>query len=209
MTVAGDAIAPGRLTPRYALVAGDVTNTALRAGLASGLGEDSPFQVLAEGETPILRHADAVRPQSWIKLRFGEFAYRDGEGRRIEIDPAWVEDNIVEVVVPLLGRFKCHRDFAALLDDVMRSLVELGATDVVDGDAFYGCWNPRWISDRRGLSRHAWGAAVDINLGNVTDGGPGSPVNPLLLEAMDEAGTTSGHTWVEPDPGHFEWYRDR
>ena len=60
------------------------------------------------------------------------------------------------------------------------------------------------ITGRRDLSRHAWGIAADINFGNDLDG-PGSPVAPLLLSAMEFHGITSGHDWTTPGPGHFEW----
>jgi hypothetical protein len=206
VTVAGDRIAPGRLTARYALVWSDLGEQELRAALAARLEPEAPLQVLAEGATPIFRHADAVRPQSWIKEEFGEFAYRDGEGRCIEIDPEWLEDNIVETELPLLGEVKCHRGFAALLEKVMGELEAAGEGDAIDRRGFLGCWNPRWISDRRGLSRHSWGVAADINFGNPVDGGPGSPVHPRLLAEMEAAGITSGHGWVQADPGHFEWY---
>ncbi len=114
----------------------------------------------------------------------------------------------MERELPLLGRFACHRDFTALLEDIMVDLESAGLESVIDRSAFFGCWNPRWISDRRGLSRHAWGAAVDINLGNATDGGNGSPVNAALLRLTEAAGMTSGHLWVQADPGHFEWFED-
>ena len=206
VTVDPDSMAPGRLTPRYALVRGDVGVPELRAGLAAQLDPETPFQVKAQGEAPLLRHADAVRAQVEIKEQFGEFAYRDGEGRRIEIDPDWVSNNIVERQIPLLCTVKCHRQFADLLDEVIRGLDGAGSSEAIDRSAYLGCWNPRWISGRRGLSRHAWGVAADINFGNSTDGGPGSPVHPVLLEMMAAAEATSGHLWVQADPGHFEWY---
>ena len=78
----------------------------------------------------------------------------------------------------------------------------------IDPDAFFGCWNPRRIANTTRLSRHAFGAAADINFGNSLDGGPGSPVNDELLRRMAMAGITSGHDWSLPDPGHFEWFSD-
>ncbi|MFQ5554583.1 MAG: M15 family metallopeptidase [Acidimicrobiia bacterium] len=208
LTVDGDLLARDRLTPRYALVQGSLSPEALRSGLEAALGIHTPLQVLTVGDTPLARHADSVRPQSHIKLEFGEFAYREGRGRGIEIDPVWEAAHIVETDLPLLGRVKCHRQFAEVLGGVLGALEDAGAGDAIDARSFLGCWNPRWITDRRGLSRHAWGVAADINFGNTLDGGQGSPVHPALLTAMSDAGITSGHEWVQPDPGHFEWVGD-
>lgn len=207
-TIAGRMIAPGRLTPRFVLVKAEMDVSELRAALEAALEPGVLLQVKAEGDTPLLRHADTVRAQVEIKERFGEFAYRSGDGSRVVLDPAWVDANIVERELPLLGRFKCHREFADILESVMNALEGSDLGGVIDRSAFAGCWNPRWIADRRGLSRHAWGAAADINIFNEPDGGNGSPTHPELLRLMDEAGTTSGHTWVQADPGHFEWYTD-
>ncbi len=147
-----------------------------------------------------------VRSQAAIKLQFGEFAYRPSGGGQVIIDPAWVEEHIVTVDIPLLGLTRCHKDFAALLTEVMQSLVDDGLAEVIDPADFAGCWNPRFIAGSTRLSRHAFGVAADINFGNPTDDGPGSPVHPELLARMEAAGIRSGHLWTNPDPGHFEWF---
>lgn len=144
-------------------------------------------------------------PQLTVKQLFGEFAYRPRSGGRVEIDPGWTEANLVTVDVPLLGEIRCHRVYAELLTEVMTSLVADGLDEVIDSGAYQGCWNPRFIAGSTRLSRHAWGIAADINFGNALDAGPGSPVNEELLARMSAAGTTSGHLWTIPDPGHFEY----
>jgi hypothetical protein len=166
---------------------------------------DEAVRVLSSAEVPIFRHADAVLPQIAVKEQYGEFAYRPRGRDRIEIDPAWVEANIVSISVPLLGQITCHREFAEQLRTVMTRLEATGSGDVIDRGAYLGCWNPRFVRDRRDLSRHAWGVAADINFGNdlaATE----SPIAPPLLHAMGSAGIRSGHTWTNPGPGHFEWY---
>ena len=61
-------------TPRFLLVAyrGD------RSELATAIGNAlrRPVRFRAPGETPYLRHGDAVLPQALVKARFGEFWYR-------------------------------------------------------------------------------------------------------------------------------------
>lgn len=147
----------------------------------------------------------AVLAQLRVKEIFGEFSYRPRSGGAVEIDPAWVEANIVSVDLPLLGMTKCHRVFAEILTEVLQGLIDDGLEDLIDPDAFQGCWNPRFIGGSDRLSRHAWGIAADINFFNPLDGLPGSPVNPELLDRMAAAGVTSGHDWSTPDPGHFEY----
>jgi D-alanyl-D-alanine carboxypeptidase len=168
---------------------------------------DYPVRVVGRADTPYFRQGDNVLPQVAIKQRFGEFAYRPGAGERFTIDPAWLDENIVTVDLPLLGVTRCHRDVAELVTEAMERLETMGAADAIDPDAFAGCWNSRFIADRRGISRHAWGAAIDINIFNPLDG-PGSPVDPALVEVMAGLGFTNGSGWLVPDPGHFEWYGD-
>ncbi len=147
----------------------------------------------------------AVLAQLRVKEIFGEFAHRPRSGGAIEIDQDWVDQNIVSVDLPLLGTTKCHRIYADILTEVLQGLIDDGLEDVIDPAAFQGCWNPRFIGGSDRLSRHAWGIAADINFFNPLDGGPGSPVNPELLDRMRAAGITSGHEWSTPDPGHFEY----
>ena len=149
-----------------------------------------------------------VRSQVVIKQAFGEFAYRPTGQMEFVIDPAWLDENIVEVNIPLLGLTKCHKRMAEILTDVMEDLVEQGLSSVIDPSAYAGCWNGRYIAGTYRLSRHAFGAAADINIFNPLHGGNGSPVNPELLERMYAAGLTSGHVWTNADPGHFEYFED-
>lgn len=149
----------------------------------------------------------AVLAQLQVKELFGEFAFRRRADGSLEIDPAWVEANIVTVDLPLLGATKCHRLYTPILTEVLQGLIDDGLSEVIDPVAFQGCWNPRFIAGSDRLSRHAWGIAADINFFNPLDGGPGSPVHPELLERMSAAGVTSGHNWSSPDPGHFEFLR--
>ncbi len=202
VTTRQDPVSLGADRPRYAVVRFDGSREGLEA--AATAFTDSPVRVWAEGEVPVFRHADAVQPQIRIKERFGEFSYRPRGGQRVEIDPDWVDANIVTVNLPLIGAINCHRDFAAMLAEVMTALETDGNGHIVTPASDSGCWNPRFIAGRRDLSRHAWGVAADINWGNAFDS-TRSPVAPPLVAAMAVAGITSGHDWINPDAGHFEW----
>ena len=202
VTAASDSDLLGTDRDRYAVVAFDGTRDQL-AAMVGGL-TDLATRVWGEQDVSVFRHADGVQPQVIIKEMFGEFSYRPSEGRRVEIDPEWVERNIVTVALPLIGTVRCHRLFAEMLRGVMEELEALGGEDIITPESNVGCWNPRFIAGRRDLSRHAWGGAADINWGNALDA-VRSPVAPALLEVMTAAGITSGHQWINPDPGHFEW----
>lgn len=140
-----------------------------------------------------------------VKQLFGEFSFRPSGGRSVEIDPDWFDDNIVLVEVPIIGAMRCHRIFAEALSGVMADLVRDGLEEMIDLPAYQGCWTPRFIGGSKRLSRHSWGVAADINFGNDLDYSLGSPVHPILLNRMAEAGLVSGHRWVVADPGHFEY----
>jgi hypothetical protein len=147
-----------------------------------------------------LRHADAVRPQIAIKLVFGEFFLQPQSGGAIHREAAWVARNIVLADVPLLGEFKCHRVLIPPLVGAMEQLIAEGLDFLIDPDAFRGCDNGRMIGGGRSLSRHSWGAAVDLNY--LLD----IAADPRLIRVMERWGFTSGHTWLISDPGHFEYF---
>jgi len=174
----------------------------LEAAVASFAGE--PVTVRASGEVLVFRHGDSVRSQAAFKQRFGEFAIRpSGDG--FEQERAWRDANIVTETIPLLGSVTCHRDFVPMLRTAMTALEADGKGGLVNRGSFSGCWNPRFIAGRQAISHHSFGAAADINFFEPLDG-PYSPTNPDLLVALYTVGLTSGHVWVNPDPGHFEWF---
>jgi hypothetical protein len=154
-------------------------------------------------ETTWLRHGDAVTPQVFVKATFGEFSFRDGAGRSVEVDPAWVERNIVEAAVPILGTVRCHRDIVEPLRQALGELADDNLSHLVDPAGYAGCWSPRRIGAGLPLSRHAWGIAVDLNIA-ANPRGSFSTQDARLVEALRDAGFTWGGLWLVPDPGHYE-----
>ena len=199
------ALAGGGSGRRVALVDYQGTGEELERILLQANGGEGVRVFGGRGGEDLSDRDRAVLAQIRVKEIFGEFAFRPGSGGTVQIDPDWVEANIVTVDFPLLGATRCHRVFSEIVEEVMQGLVDDGLEDVIDSSAFQGCWNPRFISGSDRLSRHAWGIAVDINFFNPLDGGPGSPVNSELLDRFEAAGVTSGHDWTFPDPGHFEY----
>jgi hypothetical protein len=205
LTLAG-ARTTGVTADRYLLAAyrGERTSvaTAVRRTLPAGL----PARLRGPGETPFFRAGDAVLPQAMVKERFGEFAWRPAPADGFIQDPAWQAASLATARVPILGRVRCNRVLLPALAGAMGELRQRGLARLVDPKAYAGCWNPRLTRSGSGVSRHAWGAAVDLNIaGNPT--GLASAQDPRLVEVMERWGFTWGGRWLVPDPAHFEWLR--
>lgn len=188
--------------PRYLLVRYTGDRVALEATIRDLLPAGVQARIRGPGETPYFRYGDAVLPQAHVKAAFGEFAYRPGPGRSFHQDPVWVEANIVTASLPILGRETCHRSFLPALRGALEELETRGLGHLVRSSA--GCWNPRSIGPDRGISRHAWGAAIDLNY-TENPTGTGSAQDPRLVEAMERWGLGWGGFWLVPDPAHFEY----
>ena len=205
--VTDDPISPVS-TDRYALVSSNMARQAFE-DLVRGLYEGpAPLRIRTEGETPWLRHGDAVLPQVFIKQALGEFSYTQVGESTFDQDETFVEMNIVTERVPLLGEVRCHRRVVEMLAGAMTTLVDAGLAHLVEPAGFAGCWFPRFISPTvgvsSGLSRHAWGAAVDLNAGSNPVGSSGNQ-DARLIETMENWGFTWGGDWLVPDPMHFEF----
>jgi hypothetical protein len=205
VTTAG-ARAAGITRDRYLLLTYRGGRDAVAAAVRRILPARLPVRLRGPGETPFFRAGDAVLPQAMVKERFGEFAWRKGAGAAYLQDPAWVAANLATARVPILGRVRCNRALLGALAGAMGELRQRDLGRLVDAEAYAGCWNPRLTRGGGGVSRHAWGAAVDLNVaGNPT--GLASAQDPRLVEVMERWGFTWGGRWLVPDPAHFEWLR--
>lgn len=195
-------------TVRYALIRTDMRRAEFESTVRSMYDGPAPMRIRAEGETPWLRHGDAVLPQVLIKLALGEFSYRNRIGTAFEQSRTFIREHIVTAEVPILGEIVCHRTVSEMLKGAMNQLVEEELGHLVDPSGFAGCWNPRFTrtvtGSSAGLSRHAWGAAVDINAPANPYGSHGTQ-DPRLVEIMQSWGFTWGGDWLVPDPMHFEY----
>ena len=196
----------GLTRDRYALLAYRGGRAAVARAVRRALPTGLPVRLRGPGETPFFRAGDAVLPQAMVKERFGEFAWRPAGGGDFAQDPAWQAANLATGRVPILGRVRCNRVLLPALAGAMRELERHNLAGLVDPAAFAGCWNSRLTRSGTGVSRHAWGAAVDLNVaGNPT--GLASAQDPRLVEVMERWGFTWGGRWLVPDPAHFEYLR--
>ena len=202
----------GVVTSRYVLLRAGGDRAVLEATVRAMHPGASPLRIRAEGESPWLRHGDAVLPQAFIKLALGEFAIRNLGDGEFEIEAAWLEENVVTAEVPLLGSVTCHRVVLEMLTGAMAELEAAGLAHLVDRAGFAGCFEPRLIRSSNGRptlpSRHAWGAAVDLNAPTNQVGTAGTQ-DPRLVEVMARWGFTWGGEWLVADPMHFEFLVDR
>lgn len=193
---------------RYALVETELSRAVFEGRVREMHEGPTPLRIRAEGESRWLRHGDAVLPQIFIKLALGEFSYRAGDSSRLAQSRDFVVENIVTRDVPVLGSVTCHRLVLEMLAGAMSQLAEEGLGHLVDPGEYAGCWNPRFIrtvaGTPAGISRHSWGAALDINAVSNPLGSSGSQ-DPRLVEIMAEWGFIWGGDWGVPDAMHFEY----
>jgi len=189
-------------TPRYLLILYEGDRSFLEESVRSLLPPDLPARIRGLGETPFLRHGDAVLPQALIKETFGEFTIRPTPRGGTEFDPEWAARNVVTAALPIIGEVRCHvvmiEQLAGALSELERANLEFLI------ESFDGCFNPRFIAGSRLISRHAWGAAIDLNY-EANPTGQVTVQDPRLVEIMERWGFTWGGNWLVPDAAHFEW----
>ncbi|HVL98596.1 MAG TPA: M15 family metallopeptidase [Egibacteraceae bacterium] len=180
-------------------LAGDAApaNAAKRVQEATGIAP----QVLEEPTTQRAFLSGAAARNAFEPFNYVSF----GDGM-IQIDSAWVRRNIVRANVPILrGEVLCHRLLIPQLRGALQEVQDRGLAHLIDPSQYGGCWVPRHVlfNPQRGLSMHAWGLAVDINVS--TNGYGAVPqMDPRIVEVFDRWGFVWGGRWSIPDGMHFE-----
>ncbi len=154
---------------------------------------------------------------SKINGSYGQFHYRNLSGGRIEVDPQWINANIVTITLPGLNRkVQVHREAA---DNFIKAFTYIkNGTAVVNGKqvsllslvkTMDGTWVTRHVNwdPSRELSNHSWGTAIDINAGNhfrYVD--PTRELNDPNLILWEKAFKPAGFSWGNryADSMHFE-----
>ncbi len=137
---------------------------------------------------------------------FEPFNYVDMGDGMIQIDPGWVQRNIVRRRVPILkGEVICHRLMVDQLAGALGEIEQRGLADLIDPSQYGGCWVPRHIDfdPADPLSMHAWGLAADFNVS--TNGlGMKPTMDPRVVAIFERWGFVWGGRWSRPDGMHFE-----
>lgn len=142
---------------------------------------------------------------------FGQFRYRDLQGGRIEIEPAWQARNLIEIHLsagpgsPVNRTVTCHRAAAPAFQAAFDLIRRLGLGHLIE--TYDGLWVPRhklW-NPKLGLSNHSWGTAVDLNAATNPYGGEATQANRTLFEAaFKKASFIWGGNWKTKDGMHYE-----
>lgn len=137
---------------------------------------------------------------------FQPFSYVDNGDGTIQIDPTWVEENIVRAPMPILtGEVVCHRLMVDQLRGALQEIQDSGLAGLIDPTQYGGCWVARHIdwNPSRPLSMHGWGLAADFNVS--TNGlGQTPQMDPRIVEIFKKWGFVWGGDWRRPDGMHFE-----
>ena len=138
----------------------------------------------------------------------GAMNFRILENGFIDPDPGWVAANIVHGEVPMLGDVTCHRVLFPQLVAALSEIEAEGLARKINVGQYGGCYVPRFIGrdPRRGLSMHAFGLAVDLNVSQNYYGTRGR-MDPQVVAIFEKWGFAWGGRWSEPDPMHFELER--
>jgi hypothetical protein len=138
----------------------------------------------------------------------GTMTFRILSNGFIDPDDSWVAANITTGSVPILGSVHCHRILIPQLGAALGEIQKAGlASEIRTGD-YGGCYVPRFIDrdPRRGLSMHAFGLAVDLNVSSNGLGSRGD-MHPDIVRIFERWGFRWGGWWSRPDPMHFELAR--
>lgn len=167
---------------------------------------DTAIGVREPGGSRYFRPGGESLPQIEVKKVAGEFAARPAGGGELKIDPKWIVANTVNQTIPLLGRARCHRDVFPAINGAFEAIAQQGLGYLIDDNDFGGCFAPRLLNSdpHSGISRHAWGIALDFNVSNNLYGREPS-MDERIVEILEDWGFTWGGRWRVPDGMHFEY----
>jgi hypothetical protein len=138
----------GVTQPRYLLVrlepgadTGGLEN-ALRASLPAG----GPLRVRVPAAGTVHRAGEPRLTPADLKKAFGEFAAARGRGGALRLDPAWVDANIEERSLPIVGLTKCHKAMFPLVEGALNEIIATGLASSIQPGGFGGCWFPRFVN---------------------------------------------------------------
>jgi D-alanyl-D-alanine carboxypeptidase len=155
---------------------------------------------------------DDTIAQGKLKQLLGSFWVRRGSTGTLRIDPAWKLAHTADVNLPIVGTVRCNTVVAKAAGQALQELVDQGLSNLINGRDSRrngGCFSARVTRSVTGnsghnLSRHTWGAAIDLNPSRNPYGGP-STMDQRVIDAFHHHGFMWGGTFIVPDPMHFEY----
>lgn len=159
---------------------------------------------------------DGTLGMSTLKLKLGEFAFRPAGGSAIQIDDRWKINNILwrHSFSDIGIRNNCHK---VVVEAIQGALTEIKAkglqrhVDVANANRYGGCFVSRYnrLAGAFGApSRHAYGAALDINTTeNYQWRAP--KMNCDVVRIFRKWGFAWGGNFWPTDGMHFEYVGER
>ena len=187
----------------------EVSKQELRNRIMQKLGSGAHLAIRSQYQVPYLRYgASSVRPMSAIERAFGEFPGRPAADGRIDQLPYWRANNIKSDGVPILGTVTCHRKLFYQLRRALSEIRNKGLAHHIRVGEYAGCYNSRFVAaiPRTRISRHSWGAALDINARSNCLGCKPT-MNRQVVRIFEKWGFVWGGRFALPDGMHFEWIR--
>jgi hypothetical protein len=168
------------------------------------VGRPLTVQMLAV-EFDVQTPRTAVLSGQAVSDTVGTFSYVPHPDGTVTPDPAWVHRYIRTESVPILGRVTCNKGVLPQLRGALTEVARRGLADAVHPSEYGGCYSPRFIAHdpAKGLSLHAWGIAVDLNVPGNQRGTRGE-IDRRVVAIFKRWGFAWGGDWSYTDPMHFE-----
>lgn len=183
-------------------LAGDLKEIAPRSRLL-------PLVQVISGDSLAAGEAPQPIPQGRAEAGLGgTMTFTILEDGWIRPDAAWVEANLVQASVPIVGTVTCHRVMMPQLVAALDEIVQDGLAELIRPEDYAGCYAPRFIdrNPKLPLSNHAFGLAIDFN-SDTNQLGTRGDMDPRIVEIFEKWGFEWGGRWDRPDPMHFELAR--
>lgn len=180
---------------------------------ARGLALGTRYRVRTSWDPP---NPDATLGFATMKMELGEFAFRPTSSAAIIIEDAWRMASIswLHRYAALPLRNNCHRKVVEAIEGAFRDIVKAGLRDRIDlrnSQRYGGCHVARY-NRLAGLfgspSRHAFGAAIDLNTATNAQGAR-PQMDCRIVRIFRRWGFAWGGNFWPADGMHFEWVGER
>ncbi len=182
---------------------GLLTTDAMVADLIEATLGETPHRRQRAEDLAWVRNGNLSVPQAHLKVEYGEFWLIPRPDGSFTPDPAWKDENIVLTILPIVGETRCHKLFIPKAVAALEEIQRQGVSVFVKPEQFAGCWSPRRVRGSGNVSRHAWGAAIDINSADNPLGVPPRQ-DVRVVDAFVRQGLEWGGLFLRPDGMHFE-----